>query len=96
MAVPHRDDVPSVAARSPDHHHHPSAQRPRRDQSQLAIVTPIIWDHGEIPGEDFRRIGKIKAAMLERCGPLCWIEGDLHKNNRTPNNSRVNSFWGYE
>jgi hypothetical protein len=33
-------------------------------------VTPIIRDHDEIPGEDFRRIGKIKAAMLERCGPL--------------------------
>jgi hypothetical protein len=64
--------------------------RPRRNPAEInrnfAIVTPIIRDHDEIPGEDFRSIGKIKAAMLERCGPLCRIESDLHKNNRTPNN----------
>src|SRR6516225_8606160 len=96
MTIPHRDDVPRVAARRPYDHHHPSPQMTGRDIASLAVLEAIVREHGVKALEHFRRIGEVEPPLPQ--GPLALglVEGDLHAINVPPINRGVNIYGGTE
>src|SRR6516165_6702142 len=96
MTIPHRDDVPRVAARRPYDHHHPSPQMTGRDIASLAVLEAIVREHGVKALEHLRRIGEVEPPLPQ--GPLALglVEGDLHAINVPPINRGVNIYGGTE
>src|SRR5215208_3636269 len=81
MTVPHRDDVPRIATRCPNDHHHPATERARRDHTMLAIVKTVV-DSAERWASKYQfGIGEVQATFLQRGLTLCRVEGDLHRHN---------------
>jgi hypothetical protein len=78
IALPHRYDVLVLAARGPDHHHHPSAQQPERLVAVLAVILPQVLSGPHGANEHLGCILEIETPLLQRFGPLRRIIGDWH------------------
>jgi hypothetical protein len=51
MTVPHRNNVTSFVTLRPDHHHQPTIETTRRDETSLAVIKPIVSDHRSAPSK---------------------------------------------
>src|SRR3954452_14165754 len=77
MAIPHTDDVPSVAARGPNKDHEPVIEPTRGDVARLSVRETGILARCDPALEHLLRIYEIKSALRERLIPLDRIVGDL-------------------
>jgi hypothetical protein len=78
MAVPHRNDVPSVAAECPDDHHHPTAEKTGRNETRLAIVKTVVGYDRMQSREHLHGIGKIQPSLSQAQGSFVGIICDFH------------------
>jgi hypothetical protein len=50
-----------------------------RDEAIFTVVVPKVWNRRAIAHEHLPRISEVQAPMLQRGGPLDWIEADIHR-----------------
>src|SRR5688572_6933301 len=78
IALPHRYYVPDLAARRPDHHHHPAPEKSSCLKSRLAIICALVFDCVSAPGKHQPDILEIKLTIAEGLLALIRIVADLH------------------
>ena len=81
MTVPHRDNVPRIAALRPYDHHHPATEITRRDGTRLPVIETVVG-----PAEGLARKHQLGMSEIQTALPLSLIalgrvEGDLHGYN---------------
>jgi hypothetical protein len=70
MGMPHRNHVPHIAARCPDHHHKAAVKESRGDKAGLAAAAAIRCARGVQAGKDCGGAGEIKASLPQGLGAL--------------------------
>src|SRR5471032_2794484 len=55
IGLPHRYDMPDVAARCPHDHHHAAAEAPDGPEPRLAVLKPSVLDRKGAAREDLPR-----------------------------------------
>jgi uncharacterized protein (DUF4415 family) len=78
IRFPHRDNVPPLSSRGPDHRDQPALQQAERLPSDLTIFLPIILDIECRAGENMDGIVKIQTPDCEDQSALLGVVGDFH------------------
>src|SRR6266705_2627777 len=89
MSVPHRHDVPRIAARRPHKHHHPAREMACGDEPGFVGLSAVRRTGGMKPGEDLGGIREIEPPLPQRPLALGGIEGDPHRKLCIYNNCAV-------
>jgi hypothetical protein len=90
MGVPHGNDVHSVPAWRPHQNHHAPPQHTGGDETNFAVIKPVISTGQHIPIEDLARLSEIKPSVSESSVTLQRVEGDDHRLCIYGNQAMVN------
>src|SRR5262249_6367851 len=78
IALPHRNDVASVATFGPHQHDQPIVEQPIGLISDLAVVLAFIGQRQRQTGKHLGRVFEIQPALAQSPLALGWIVGDFH------------------
>jgi hypothetical protein len=76
--MPHADDAPGGAARSPNKHDEPSVKQTNRYESRFAVIKAVVGPSEVTFCEDFPSPAHIQTTLGQRTQALRRIAGDAH------------------